>query len=108
MQLSTRTQPHSHKHTQAWVCKRASYRGVTGTEGREEAYGIGGRIRVGGGNGDGNGVGGESGDVNGYGDGTGAGTRTGMEDYDETQDGNDDGSGDGAGTETGTRRKREG
>ena len=51
--------------------------GVTGSEGREGANGVGCRIEVGGGNGDGNGVGGGNGDVNGHGDGdrAGAGTR---------------------------------
>ena len=45
--------------------------GVTGSEGREGANWVEGRIGVGGGNGDGNGVEG------GNGDGDGAGTRTG-------------------------------
>ena len=44
--------------------------GVTGSEGQEEANGVG--IGVGGENGDGNGVGGGNGDVNGHGDGNGA------------------------------------
>ena len=53
--------------------------GVTGSEGQEEANGVGGEIEVGGGNGDGNGVGGENGDVNGHGDENGEGVRTGVE-----------------------------
>ena len=51
----------------------ASYRGVTGSEGREGANGVGGGIGVGGGNGDGNG------DVDGQGYGDGAGAGTGLE-----------------------------
>ena len=75
--------------------------GVTGSEGQEEANGVGGGIGVGGGNGDGNG------DVNGHGDGDGVGTGTGVEVKEGAQDGNGDGSGDGAGTGTGvvTRRR---
>ena len=46
--------------------------GVTGSEGREGANGVGGE------NGDWNGIGGGTGDVNGDGDGDGAGTRTGV------------------------------
>ena len=53
--------------------------GVTGSEGQEEANGIGGGIEVGGGNGDGNGVGGGNGDVNGHGDENGARAGTGVE-----------------------------
>ena len=49
--------------------------GVTGSEGREGANGVG--IEVGGGNGDGNGVGVGNGDVNGNWDGDGAETGTG-------------------------------
>ena len=70
--------------------------GVTGSEEREGANGVGGGIRVGGGNGDGNG------DVNGHGDEDGAGTGTGVEVNEGAQDGNGDESGDGAGTGTGT------
>ena len=70
--------------------------GVIESEGQEGANGVGGGIRVGGGNGDGNG------DVNGQGDGEGAGMGTGVEVNEGAQDGNGDGSGDGAGTETGT------
>ena len=57
------------------VCTSASYRGVTGSEGKEGADGVGGGIGVGGGNGngDGNGVEGNNGDMNGHGDGDGAG-----------------------------------
>ena len=82
--------------------------GVTGSEGRERANGVGGGIGVGGGNGDGNGVGGMNGAVNGNVDGdgarTGAGTGagTGVEVNEGAQDGNGDGSGDRAGTGTGT------
>ena len=47
--------------------------GVTGSEGRTRANGVGGGIEVGGGNGDSNGVEGGNGDVNGHGDGDGAG-----------------------------------
>ena len=78
--------------------------GVTGSVGQEGANGVGGGIRVGGGNGDDHEVGGGNGDVNGHGDGdgAGAGTETGVEVNQGAQDGNGDGSGDGAGTETGT------
>ena len=69
--------------------------GVTGSEGREGANGVGGGIGVGGGNGDGNG------DVNAHEDGDGAGTGTRVEVNEGAQDGNGDGSGDGAGTGTG-------
>ena len=65
-------------------------KGVTGSEGREGAYEVGGGIRVGGVNGDGNGVGGKNGDGDGDGEGGGAGTRTGVEASEETQDGNVD------------------
>ena len=80
--------------------------GLTGSEGREEANGVG--IGVGGGNEDGNGVGGGNRDVSGHGDGdgAGAGTRTGREVNEGVQDGNEDGSGDGAGTGTGRERGR--
>ena len=81
--------------------------GVTGSEGWEEANGVGGGIGVGGGNGDGNGVeGGNRQHVNGQGDedGVGTGTGTGVEVNEATQDGNGDGSGNGAGTGTGTSR----
>ena len=61
------------------VYTRASYRGVTRSEGRERANGVGGGIGVGGGSGDDNGAGCEKGDVNGdgVGDGAEAGTETG-------------------------------
>ena len=49
--------------------------GVSRSERREGANGVGGRIRVEGGNGDGNGVGG----VNIYGDGCRDGKKTGVE-----------------------------
>ena len=76
--------------------------GVTGYKGREGAYGAGGRIRVGGVNGDENGVGGESGDGDGDGERGGAGTRTGAEASEETQDVDEQrmGAGTGGGTET--------
>ena len=78
--------------------------GATGSEGHEEANGVGDGIGVGGGNGDGNGVGGGNGDVNGDGDGdgAGAGAGTGVEVNEGGQDRNGDGSGDGQGTGTGT------
>ena len=72
-------------------------KGVTGSEGREgtNEVGVGGGMRVGGGNGngDGNGGGGDNGDVNGYehGDGARTATRTGLEAYERMQDGNRDG-----------------
>ena len=77
---------------------------VNGSEGHEEANGVGGGVGVGGGNGDGNGVVGGNGDVNGHGDGGGAGAGAGteVEVNERAQDGNGDGSGDGAGTGTGT------
>ena len=77
--------------------------GVTGSEGRERANGVGGR------NGDGNGVGVGNGDVNGHGDGAGAGagTGTGVEVNEGAQDGNGDGSGDEAGTRTGVKTPRQ-
>ena len=71
--------------------------GVTGSEGREGANGVG----DGGGNrddnGDGNGVEGANGDVNGGGDGNGEGTRTGtgVEANEGAQYGNGDGDGGG-------------
>ena len=73
--------------------------GVTGSEGREGANGIGGGIGVGGGIGEGNGDGGGDGGVNCNGDwdgaGAGAGAGTRVETRGRTQDGNRDGSGDG-------------
>ena len=78
---------------------------VPKSEGREGANGVGGEIKVGGGNGDGNGVGG--GDGGGDGDKAGTGTEAEMEANEGAQDGNEDGnedrSGDRAGTETGAR-----
>ena len=53
--------------------------GVTGSEGREGAHEVGGRIGVGGGNADGNGVGGENHGANRNEERMGAGTRTGVE-----------------------------
>ena len=76
--------------------KRIVPGGVSGPEGQEEAYGVGGEIGVEGGSGDGNG------DVDGHGDEDGAGTGTGVEVNEGAQDGNGNGSGDGAGTGTGT------
>ena len=75
---------------------------VAGSEGRKEASGVGGGIRVGGGNGDGNRGGGGNGDVNGDRDGDGAVRRTGVEANKGIKDGKRDGSGGGAGTGTGT------
>ena len=63
--------------------------GVTGSEGREGANGVGAGIGVGGGNGDG------SGDVDGQGDGDGTGAGTGVEANEGAQGGNGDESGDG-------------
>ena len=73
--------------------------GVTGSEGREGANGVGGGIGAGGGNGDGNGGG--NGDMNGDGDGAERGTGMGVEANEGAQDRIGDGSGDGA--RTGTR-----
>ena len=84
------------------VCKRALYRGVTGSDGREGAIGAGGGIGVGDRNGDGKWVGGGNGDVHGDGDGDGAGTRTRVEMNEGTQDGNADGSGGGDGNGDGS------
>ena len=70
--------------------------GVTASEGREGAHGVGRGTGVEGGNGDGNGVGCGNGD----GDGTETGTE--VKANEGAQDGNEDGSGDGAGTGTGT------
>ena len=89
---STR-QPHSQGPASVQVHRTG---GLTGSEGKEGANGVGGGIGVGSGNGDGNG------DVNGHGDGDGAGTGAGVEVNEGAQDGNGDGSGDGAGTGTGT------
>ena len=77
------------------------------TEAQEGATGVGGEIRVGGGNGDGSGVGDGNGDVNGHGDGDGAGVETGVGVNEGAQDGNGDGSGDraGMGTEVETHRR---
>ena len=71
--------------------------GVTGSEGREGANGVKGRIVVGAGSRDGNGVAGGNEDVNGHGDGdgTGTGTETGVEVSEGAQDGNGDRSGGG-------------
>ena len=73
------------------------------TEAQEGATGVGGEIRVGGGNGDGSGVGDGNGDVNGHGDGDGAGVETGVGVNEGAQDGNGDGSGDGSGDGDGGR-----
>ena len=77
------------------------------TEAQEGAIGVGGEIRVGGGNGDDSGVGDGNGDVNGHGDGDGAGVETGVGVNEGAQDGNGDGSGDraGMGTEVETHRR---
>ena len=74
---------------------------IEGQQERKRANGVGGRSRVGGGNGDGNGIGGRNGDVNDDGDLDGAGMRTRVEANKGTQYGNGDGSGDGARTGTG-------
>ena len=58
------------------VYTRASYRGVTRSEGRERANGVGGGIGVGGGSENDNGAGCEKGDANGDGVGDGAEART--------------------------------
>ena len=93
VELASTRQPHS----QGLASVQAHcIGGVTGSEGKEGANGVGGGMEVGGGNGDGNG------DVNGHGDGAGAGTGTGVEVNEGAQDGSGDGSGDGAGTGTGT------
>ena len=72
-------------------------RGVTWSEGREGANGVGGRIGVGGENADGNKVGCGNGDVSchGDGDGAGAGAGTGVEANQGAQDGNGVGNGGG-------------
>ena len=70
--------------------------GVTGSEGREGANGVGDGVGVGGGNGDRNDVGG------GKGGGNGVETGTGLRANEGAQDGNEDGSGDGAGMGTRT------
>ena len=57
MQLSKYTHNKSHTHKLGPVHAHRT-EGLTGSEGREGACGVGGRIRVGGVNGDGNGVGG--------------------------------------------------
>ena len=67
--------------------------GVSRSEGRERANGVGCGIGVGGGNGDGHEIGGADGD------GDRAGAETGVEANEGAQNGNEDGSGDGAGTE---------
>ena len=71
--------------------------GVTGSEGQEEANGVGGGIGVRCRNGD------DNGDVNGHGDGDGARMGTGVEVNEGAQDGNGNGSGDGSGDGDGER-----
>ena len=61
---------------------------VTGSEGREEWNGTGGKIRVWGGNGDGNSVGGGNGDMNVDGERDGARVRTEVAANKGKQDGN--------------------
>ena len=73
--------------------------GVTGSEGRKGANGVGG------GNGDSNEVGGGNGDVNGHGGGNGAGAGSEVEVKEGVQDGNGDGRGNGAGTGTGVETR---
>ena len=86
--LASTRQPHSQGPVSVQAHRAG---GVTGSEGREGANGVGDGIGVGGGNGDGNG------DVNGHGDGDGAGTGTGVEMNEGAQDGNGDGREDGDG-----------
>ena len=71
--------------------------GVTESEGREEANGVGGAIVVRGGNRDENRVGGRNDDVNGGGEEAGAGTATatGVNMNEGAKDGNGDGDGGG-------------
>ena len=90
MKLSKCTQKQLHTHKLGSVDAHRT-EGVTGSERREGAYGVGGRIRVGGVNGDGNGVGGESGDGDSDGERNGAETRSVMEASEETQDGQEGG-----------------
>ena len=73
-----KTHTHTRKQKPGFVHAHRT-EGVTGTEGWERAYGVGGNIKVGGGNADGNEVGVENWGVNGDEDRTGAGTRTGAE-----------------------------
>ena len=84
--LTSTRQPHSQGQASVQAHRTG---GVTGSEGQEEANGVGGGIGVGGGNGDGNG------NVNGHGDGDGTGTGTGVEVNEGAQDGNGDGDGGG-------------
>ena len=88
--LASTRQPHSQGPASVQAHRTG---GVTGSEGKEGANGVGGGIGVGGGNGD------DNGDVNGHGDGDGAGTGTGtgVEVNEGAQDGNGDGSGNGDG-----------
>ena len=85
-------------------------KGVTESEEREGANGVGGGIGVGGGNGDENGGRGWYGDVNGDGDVDGAGAGTTMASEVEANEGAKDGigagSGDGAGTGAGVETRR--
>ena len=102
-QVNIHTHTNTHKPGSAHEYRTE---GITGSEGREKAYGVGCRIGVGGGNADGNGVGGVNRGVNGEWDGTGAGKRTALETTLKTQDGNGDRSEDGVGTGTGTEREQ--
>ena len=73
-QVHIHTHTHTHTHKPGSVYAHRT-EGVAGSERREGAHSVGGKIRIEGGNGDGNGVGGENGNVNGDGDRTGAGTK---------------------------------
>ena len=96
--LASTRQPHSQGPASLQAHRTG---GLTGSEGQEGVNGVGGGIRVGGGNRDGNG------DVNVHGDGDGAGTGTEVEVNEGAQDGNGDraGTGTGTGTGMGTRRR---
>ena len=93
MALASTRRPHSQGPASVQAHRTG---GVTGSEGQDGPNGVGGGIRVRGGNGDGNG------DGDGQGDRDGAGAGTGVEANEGAQDGNGDGSGDGAETGTGT------
>ena len=113
--LSKRTNTHTHTHTHKPGPMHAHHtEAVTVSERREGAYGVVGRIGVGGGNRDRYGVGGENRGVNGDGDRTGTETRSGVDENKYAQHGNGDGNGDGDGDgggdllrNTGLERERE-
>ena len=88
---------HTHPYEQTGISVHTDYtEGVTKTEERKGANGIGGGIEVRSWIGHGNEDGGENGEVNGDGGRTGAGTRTKVEANEGTLDGSGDGSGNGA------------